>query len=593
MNHFMEQIIVFATLGAALVLFIWGRIRHDIVAMLSLFMVTVTGIVSPERAFEGFGHPAVITVASVLVIGQALERSGVVDLLGKLVSKVGGSLTVQIACLALITAVASAFMNNVGALAIMMPVAIHIARRGDNPPSFVLMPIAFASLLGGMTTLIGTPPNIIIAMIRADAGGASFGMFDYSAAGVFIAAAGVCFISLLGWRLLPRRDARQSREDLFRIDDYITEVKVLRESKIRGMAIDEIREKTGTDITILGMVRRKERIHAPAPDEVLKTNDILIIETDTRDLKHFISSSGVRLVGGKKFRSDARGSDAIKLAEAVVMNDSPLVGESAVSLSMRSRYGLNLLAVARRDKKMITRLDHVVFKTGDVIMLQGRSHMLNETITAMKCLPLAKRGLRIDYQKKIAASLAIFGVSIVLVVSGLLPVQVAFSMAAIAFVLTRLLPLKELYTSIDWPVLVLLAAMIPVGHALETTGGAKLIASQILCFSETLPGWAMLAVVLVATMFLSDIINNAATVVLMAPIALSVAGGINASMDPFLMAVAVGGSSAFLSPIGHQSNTLVMGPGGYRFGDYWRMGLPLEIIIVLLGVPLIMFFWPL
>ncbi len=470
----MSQAIVFITLGVALVLFAWGRIRHDFVALIALFAVTVTGIVPPSGAFSGFGHPAVITVASVLIIGAGMERSGVVDLLGQVVSRVGNNLVLQIAALSAITALASAFMNNVGALAIMMPVAIFIARRGGNSPSVFLMPIAFASLLGGMTTLIGTPPNIIIATIRASHGGEAFGMFQYAPVGLAVAAVGILFVSLIGWRLLPRRTSQNSANDLFRINEYITEAKVVRESKIRGLTIAEVNKKTDTDVNILGMVRQKKRIHAPSLDEVLKVNDILIIEADAAALEKFINNGGVRLVGGKKFRNDARGSKDIELAESVIMNDSPLVGESAASISMRSTYGLNLLAIARRETRMQSRLDHLVFMPGDVILLQGRSHMLHDTMKAMRCLPLAKRELRMGYRKNLVMSLGIFGVSIVLTAAGLLSVQVAFGMAAVAFVLSGLIPAREVYDSVDWPVIVLLGAMIPVGQALETTGGADL-----------------------------------------------------------------------------------------------------------------------
>lgn len=589
----MDQVIVFFTLGLAFVLFAWGKIRHDFVALISLFILIIARIVQSADAFSGFAHPAVITVASVLIIGLAMERSGVVDLLGQLVSKAGKNLIIQIASLSLITAIASAFMNNVGALAIMMPVAIFLARKGGHSPSLVLIPIAFSSLLGGMTTLIGTPPNIIIATIRADLTGEAFGMFDFAPVGIFIAISGILFISLIGWRLLPVRSSQESKQDLFRIDDYITELKIVSKSKIRGITIAQIKEKSDSDINILGMVRQKKRIHAPSQDEILKANDILIIETDTEDLKNFMNDTGVELAGGKKFRADAHGSKDIEIAEAVVMNDSPLIGESAASINMRSRYGLNMLAIARRDKKLIKRLDKVNFRTGDVIMVQGRSHMINDMIKNMNCLPLEKRGLRIGYQKRLTLSLGIFGFSIFLVASGLLPVHISFSMAAVALVLTGLIQLKEVYNAIDWPVIVLLGAMIPVGKALETTGGAEIIASQILSAGESLPAWALVTILLVATMFISDIINNAATVVLMAPICMSVASGINASIDPFLMAVAIGASCAFLTPIGHQSNTMVMGPGGYKFTDYWRIGLPLEIVIVLISVPLILIFWPL
>ncbi len=589
----MDHQIVFGVLILALLLFGWGRIRHDFVALISLSVLLLFGIIEPDKAFNGFGHPAVITVAAVLVIGKALEFSGVVDLLGKWVMKLGDNLLLQIFALSVIVAIASAFMNNVGALAIMMPIAIHLARKSGNAPSLILMPIAFASLLGGMTTLIGTPPNIIIATFRGDELGEPFGMFAFAPVGIVIAIAGIAFVTLIGWRLLPKRAAQKSDAELFDIDDYITEVTVTDDSKVKDVSIEELAEMSKADFQILGLVRSGKRIHAPDADEILLSKDILIIETDTEGLKTFIDDTGVELVGGKKIRKDAVGSDKIAVNEAIVMADSPLLGQTAASLRMRSRYGINLLAVARRQHQIRRRLDHVVFQAGDVLLLQGREHLMSDTITSMGCLPLARRGLRLGYKTKIPLALGVFFVAIALVVGGLLPVQVAFIMAAIVMVLTGVLPIKEFYRSIDWPVIVLLGAMIPVGIALETSGGAELIAQTVAELGKEIQPWALITIILVFTMFLSDIINNAATVVLMAPIAISVAKGLGYSIDPFLMAVAIGGSCAFLTPIGHQSNTLVMGPGGYKFTDYWRMGLPLEIIIVVIGVPLIMWVWPL
>lgn len=588
-----DQSIVFITLAVVLVLFIWGRFRHDFVALIGLFILVVAGIVPAEQSFSGFGHPAVITVAAVLIIGKALEFSGVVDVLGKWVMKVGNNLTVQVLTLSLLVAVASAFMNNVGALALMMPIAIHMARKSGNPPSLLLMPIAFASLLGGMTTLIGTPPNIIIATIRAQEKGEAFGMFNFAPVGVVIAITGILFIGLIAWRFLPKRISKKSDNELFEIEDYITEVKIPKKSKIKGLSIGEIFNLTKADVQILGLVRNNKRIHAPDDDEVLQSDDIIILETDTDSLHAFIDDTKLELVGGKQFRKDAIGSKEVAITEAIVMANSPLIGQSAAGVRMRSRYGINLLAVARKEEKIHRRLDHVIFRTGDVLLLHGRSHMIFDVITSMGFLPLARRGLRIGYRKNIPLSLGIFAASIILVVTGVLPVQVAFTMAAVAMILTGVLPIKEMYTSVDWPVIVLLAAMIPVGEALETTGGAALIAGKIMNLGSQYPAWAMITIILVMTMFLSDIINNAATVVLMAPISISVAKSMGVSVDPFLMAAAIGASCAFLTPIGHQSNTLVMGPGGYRFSDYWRMGLPLEIIIVVIGVPLLMYFWPL
>jgi di/tricarboxylate transporter len=589
----MDQVIVFITLVITLVLFAWGRLRHDLVALISLFILVIAGIISPTDAFIGFGHPAVITVAAVLVIGKALEFSGLIDLLGNWVSKVGTNLTIQIFVLSILVAMASAFMNNVGALAILMPVAIGMAKKGGNPPSYFLMPIAFASLLGGMITLIGTPPNIIIATLRAEELGVPFKMFDFAPVGVGLAIVGIIIISLFGWRLLPKRAARKSEQETFRIEDYITEVKVTKNSKALNISIGDLMRISKADVQILGFVRKNKRIHAPDEEEELLINDIIIIETDTFALKSFINDTGLELVGGKKFRKDAIGSSNISINEAIVMADSPLIGQTTSGLRMRSRFGINLLAVARRSEKIHRRLDHIIFRTGDVIMLQGRDHMINEAIISMGCLPLVRRGLRIGFKKNIALSLSIFIASIVLIMLGILPVHVAFPMAALGMIFSGVLPLKHMYSSIDWPVIILLGAMLPVGEALKTSGGAELIANQILILAELVPVWATLSILLIITMLLSGVINNAATVVLMAPIAIGIARGMDLSIDPFLMVIAVGASAAFLTPIGHQSNTLVMGPGGYRFTDYIWMGLPISIIVIAVAVPLIMYFWTL
>ncbi len=589
----MSQVIVFATLGAALLLFIWGKVRYDIVALLALLFLVIMGIVPSGEAFSGFGHPAVITVAAVLIVSQALQNSGLIDVISKFLDVIGKKLIVQIVMLSIIVAVASAFMNNIGALAILMPVAIHLARKNGHSPSHLLMPMAFASLLGGMTTLIGTPPNIIIATFRADIAGEAFGMFDFSRVGVFVALAGLVFMVSVGWLLIPKRKSQSSDEDMFDIENYITEVKVISKSKVKGKTIGDVEKIADTDVVILGMVRDKKRIHAPSVSQDIKTDDILILEADTDSLKNFVDNTKTELVGGKKFHKDAKGSDDISIQEAIVLDNSPLEGETAASLRMRSRYGINLLAVSRRDKKIRQRIDNVRFKTGDVLLLQGRSININDAITSMQCLPLATRDLSIGKKRKTFFALSVFCISIFLVVAGLLPVQIAFTLAAVTMVLSRILHIKDLYTSIDWPVIILLGAMIPVGVAFETTGGAMLLTEQIITLGQQYPPWVLLAALLVITMFLSDLINNAATVVLMAPIAINIANELGVSVDPFLMAVAIGGSCAFLTPIGHQSNTLVMGPGGYKFGDYWRAGLPLEIIIVAVGVPLLLIFWPL
>jgi di/tricarboxylate transporter len=587
----MEQNIVFITLFITLVLFIWGKIRYDFIALAALFIVTIFGVIPAEKTFSGFGHPAVITVVAVMIVSQGLQNSGLIDLIARWLGKLGKNMLLQTVILCTVTGIASAFMNNVGAIAIMMPVAIKISRKNNHPPSYLLMPLAFSSILGGMMTLIGTPPNIIIATFRSNSIGTAFKMFDFMPVGLLVTITGIAFVSLLGWRLLPRRKGKDEPAELFHIDDYITEVRVLRNSNLRGKTIAEIQKIKDFDISILGLIRNKKRIHTPDLSEELKVNDILILEADSENMKEFVDISGVRLLGGKQFRKDAIGSKNISNKEVIVISGSKILGKTAAELNLRSRYGINLLAVARGDEQIRQRLGHLKFQVGDVLLLQGRTQVLDETISNIGCIPLEERGLRIGYQKRIILSLAIFVTAIIITAMDILDVSVSFSIAALLLVLTGVIPFRDVYKDIDWAIIILLGAMIPVGTALEISGGAHTIADIIQSVGTGLPVWMMLTTIMVITMFLSNIINNAATAVLMAPIGIIIAQNAGFSIDPFLMTIAVGASSPFLTPIGHQSNTLVMAPGGYKFYDYWRMGLPLQILIIITSIPIIMFIW--
>lgn len=586
------QLIVFGTLIGALVLFIWGKWRYDIVALISLLIVTVTGIVPGQEAFAGFGHPAVVTVAAVLVISRGLVNSGVIDLITENLFRLGSNTLLQVGSLTLTVTVLSAFMNNVGALAIMLPVAIHVARKNGSSPSLLLMPLAFGSLLGGLTTLIGTPPNIIIALSRSEHGGETFKMFDFFPVGVLIALAGVAFITFFGWRLLPTRKGQASQEELFQIGEYITEVRIGRNSTINGTRIRQLAEFKDVEIYIIGIVRGKRRILLPTSNEILQEGDVLVIEADSRDLKAFVDAAKLDLAGDKELEKDILGSEEMVLAEAIVMLDSPLVGRTALGLNLRRRYGLNLLAVARKGARLKKRIASIRFKPGDVLLLNGPAVYMNETIQEIGCVPLAGRNLRIGQPRKIIKSLVIFLAAVLLAAVGFLPIQTAFVGAAVVMVLANLISIREIYEAVDWPVIILLGAMIPLGHALETSGGSDLIANYLFDISGRMEPAVSLGIIMVGTMLLSNIINNAAAAVLMAPIAIRLAETLEFSFDPFLMGVAVGSSCAFLTPIGHQSNTLVMSPGGYRFEDYWRLGLPLQIIVVIVAVPAICFFWP-
>lgn len=587
----MEENIVFLLLASALVLFIWGKIRYDFIALAVLFVLSILRIIPVEDTFSGFGHPAVITVAAVMIVSQGLQNSGLIDLIARWLEKLGKNNILQTVVLCAVTGIASAFMNNVGAIAIMMPVAIKLSNKNNNPPSHILMPLAFSSILGGMMTLIGTPPNIIISTFRNNAIGSPFKMFDFMPVGIFITIVGIAFVSIIGWRLLPKRKAQNGPGELFNIDDYITEVRVLKNSKYRGKTLGDIKKAKNFDINILGLIRNKRRIHTPELFEELKVNDILIFEADSENLKEFTDITGFKLLGGKQFRKDAAGSKDISNREVVVINGSKILGKTAADLNLRSRYGINLLAVARADQQIKQRLDHIKFQVGDVLLLQGRTQVLDETISNIGCIPLEERGLRIGYQKRIIMALAIFITAIVIAATGILHVSISFSIAALLLVLTGIIPFRDVYKDIDWAIIILLGAMLPVGTALELSGGANTIAEIIMSWGTGIPVWLMLAIIMVITMLLSNVINNAATAVLMAPIGIIIAQNTGVSVDSFLMSIAIGASSPFLTPIGHQSNTLVMAPGGYKFSDYWRMGLPLQILIVVIAIPIIMLVW--
>ncbi len=588
-----QQLIIFGTLLLTLVLFVNGRLRYDLVALLALLIVSITGIVPAERAFLGFSNPAVITVAAVLVLSKGLQNSGIVDWIGEKLSMLQGGVTIQLAALTLIIMVLSAFMNNVGALALMLPVALNIARKKGLPASALLMPAAFASLLGGMTTFIGTPPNMIASSFRQQISGVPFRMFDFSPVGVGVAAAGLLFIVLIGWRLIPQRKGGSTSDSLFEIQNYITEVRLTENSNLAGRALREIDDFTRAQAIIIGLIRGEERRMEPSAYTVLRPNDILILSSDSTNLKKLVETAGLELVGSKQIGNVNLQAEDVTIVEAVIMPNSVMLGGTARSLNLRANHGINLLAVSRQGQVLRNRLDRIRFRSGDVLLLQAHVDTLKETVEALTVLPLAGRGVRISTSQRTLPALGIFAGALVVSAVGIFPVQIAFLGAVVLMLLTKILTLREVYESVTWPIIILLGAMIPVGEALETTGAAQQVAGLFLATSDHIPAYGTLLITLVVTMFLSDIINNAAAVVLMAPISISVAQGLGVSVDPFLIAIAIGASCAFLTPIGHQSNTLVMGPGGYHFSDYWRMGIVLEIIVVMVSIPLILIFWPL
>ncbi|MGD1868422.1 MAG: SLC13 family permease [Neomegalonema sp.] len=602
-----SQLLAVAILLGALVLFASGRLRHDVIALATLGAVALAALAPADRIFAGFGHPAVLTVMAVLMISQALNRAGVVDMIAQPLAPYPAHQLQHMLLLTGVVAALSAFMNNVGALALMMPVALATAAEHGRNPSILLMPLAFASILGGMTTLIGTPPNIIIANLRADMAGTAgepFGLFDFAPVGLPVAVLGVLFVALIGWRLLPKeRQSADAQRAIFNVGEYLAELRVTEESPIVGGSLRaaDLLFEDGT--RVFGLIRSApdgEPQRLPAVGfRLLGKGDVLIIQATPEHLAKLIETYKLEVVSERSERAIAVDQELewkdASLLEVVVSPSSTLVGRNARVVDRIFGRNVSLLALARQGAPIRGRLREQAFEAGDVALLQGEADALRALPERFGLWPLAERGLQLGGGDRPLLALAVFAVAIALGMVGVVSLGVAFILAVVVYLLLGILPLRERYDGVDWSVIVLLGAMFPLGIALESTGVTSLIATSVVSGSDAagLPAWAVLTLVLVVTMFLSDIINNAATALLMAPLAVQIAGALEASADAFLMAVAVGASCAFLTPIGHQCNTLVMGPGGYKFGDYWRMGLPLEVVIVAVSVPMILIAWPL
>ena len=587
----LDQGLLFGLLLFVFVFLIWGRWRYDLVAFVALLLALLVGVVPKEQAFSGFGHPATVIIALVLVISRGLSNSGVIELLARYVIDASRKLAAHVAIMSGLAAALSAVMNNVAALALLMPLDLQAAKKSKRSPSLSLMPLSFASILGGMITLIGTPPNIIIAEFRGDALGEPYQMFDFAPVGIACAVVGVAYVALLGWRFLPAdRRASSAAEELFDLADYINEVTVAEGSPIIGKQVrelDELAEKS--EVQIVGLVRRGRRLPGLARSIEIKSGDLLVIEASPDSLEEAIGNLGLEYVG--KGLSQLQ-SENLVLAELVVSESSGLAGRSAMSVRLLYRYRVALVGVSRQGQRFREKLRKVELQPGDVVLLLGDKERLADVTSRLRLLPLADRGQRVIQREKVWLAVGLFAAAIAVASMGLLYLPVALGCVAAAYVVFNIVPIRDVYKSIEWPVIVLLGSMIPIGSALQDTGGTALIAQGIVDLASGFSPAIVLLLLVVVTMTLSDVMNNTATAVIAAPIAIEIAGQLNVSPDPFLMGVAVAASCAFLTPIGHKNNTLIMGPGGYHFGDYWRMGLPLEIIVIAVAIPMILLVWP-
>lgn len=587
-----DQATIFTLLFFVFVFLIWGRWRYDLVAFVALLIALLTGVVPKEQAFSGFGHPATVIIALVLVVSRGLSNSGVIELVARYVVDGARKLAGHVAIMSGLAAALSAVMNNVAALALLMPVDLQAAKKAKRSASLSLMPLSFASILGGMITLIGTPPNIVVAEFRGDALGDPYKMFDFAPVGLACAAVGVAYVALIGWRLLPKdRKSKDAGEALFDLADYVNEVRVAENSPIIGKMIRDLEDQAAkSDVDIVGLIRRGQRLPGLARSAEIRSGDLLVVEASPASLEEAIGTFGLEYVGRGMSQLE---SDNLTLTELVVSESSRLAGRSAMSVRLLYRYRVAIVGVSRQGQEFREKLRHLELMAGDVLLLLGDEERLADVTSRLKLLPLADRGQRVIKREKVWLAVGLFAAAIAAASIGLVYLPIALGCVVAAYVAFNIVPIRDVYNSVEWPVIVLLGSMIPIGSALQATGGTALIANGIVDLSAGFSPAIVLLLLVVVTMTLSDVMNNTATAVIAAPIAIEIANRLNVNPDPFLMGVAVAASCAFLTPIGHKNNTLIMGPGGYHFGDYWRMGLPLEIIIIAVSVPTILAVWPL
>ncbi len=590
-----DQIILFSLFGAVFALLLWGRWRYDLVAFSALMVGVALGVVPTKDAFSGFGHPATLIVALVLVVSAGLVRSGAVYLITRTMVDSTRALGGHIALMGGIAAVLSAFMNNVAALALLMPVDIQTARKAKRAVGLSLMPLSFATILGGMVTLIGTPPNIIIAQIRAESLGEPFKMFDFAPVGAIVALAGLAFVALIGWRLIPQRDTAFSKGSL--VDDYadyLSELTVPAESAQIGKRVRDLYpDAEKADVAIIGLIRDGTRRFGDARNTEIIAGDTLLIEATPEALDEIRAALKLDFSDVEREELVKADGEGLSLIEVVVTDQSRINGKTAQAIGLAWRQRTILMGLSRRGRQIRNHVRKEVVRAGDILLLLVPSASAPDVTDWLGCLPLAERGLKVTSDRKVWLGIGLFGAAVAAASFGLIYLPVALGLVVVAYVLAGIMPVADIYDQIEWPVVVLLGSMIPLGAALETSGGTQLIAGALVGLTAGWPAWAILTVLMVVTMSLSDVLNNTATTIVAAPVGIQMAQTLGVSPDPFLMAVAVAASCAFLTPIGHKNNTLILGPGGYGFGDYWRMGLPLELIVVVVAIPSILVFWPL
>ncbi len=588
-----DQTALFILFGLVFGLLVWGRIRFDLVAFSALIAGALLGLVPSGDVFAGFGHSAVVIIALVLIVSKGLMNSGAVELVAARLLSASRKLSAHIGLMAVVGAGLSGIINNVAALALLMPLDLEAAKKAGRSPGLSLMPLSFATILGGMITLIGTPPNIVIAEYRSDALGAPFSMFDFTPVGLVVAVSGIAFVTLFGWRLLPARFRDAPPEDSFAASLYSAELRVGDVPDDKPLTVADLHPIADSkDVAIIGLIRHGRRIRGFARREEIRSGDFLVVEGDPKAIENFMGAAKLDFAGSER-QKGVLSDNALSLIEAIAPDTARITGQSAFSMRLLYGHGVTLLGISRQGRRIQKRVRHETIRAGDVLLMLGPQERLDSAFAALGVLPL--HGRKTDVIQRDKAWIAILGflLAIAAAVAGVTYLPVALAACVALYAATGLVGGSEVYNAVEWKVIVLLGSLIPLGQAFEAAGNAQLIADGIVTMTAGYPAWMTLAVLMIVTMTLSDFLNNVATCLIAAPISVQIAGSLQVNPDAFLMAVAVAASCAFLTPIGHKNNTIIMGPGGYRFGDYWRIGLPLEILVLAVALPAILVIWPL
>ena len=584
-----DQLILSSVIIGLLIFFISGKYRYDYVSLGALALLILFDVIKIENAFIGFSHPAVITVALVLLISKGLQDAGLSAVTGNFIGRFSPSETQFLFLIMFIAAILSSFINNIGAMALLLPITLSTCQKMGWHAGKFLMPLAFASILGGMNTLIGTPPNIIIAEFKESYTGEAFNFFDFSYVGLLVSFLSIIFIGLISSKLVAKRKLAKTN-NLIDLDNFLFELVVPEGSKAIGLTFSSFIKKAGNETEILGLVNEKGGVSKVGNNSKIRADQHLVMKVSPNHISSIQDRFGLNIAESSHDLKE----ELIDEIEVVITPGSRLVGRKQNYLMKLAYEELFLLGMWRKGARFRTRLSKQIFKIGDVLLLGVRDTDKEDVaakINHLGLMPIRSREIStLPSRSRFLKAVIFFMTSILLAAFNVINVLTAFLLCVLGFVGIKILK-SNLYRHIEWPIVIMLAAMIPIGQALESTGITALIATEVVSLAGGLHVFWVLMIILIITMLITDVINNAATAVIMAPFSVNIALQLGQPLEPFLMVVAVGASCAFLTPIGHQCNTLVMGPGNYKFSDYWRLGLPLDVLIVLSSIPMILFVW--